>query len=218
MKQDENLYCYYSGLPSPSAYQNKTEIMKGKLIKKLSYNKEHLEYWLYCDELEYTLSPMAKTGHGHGLRKLSISNCQAIEHGYDLDELVEREEPTLDDDDFNEYEIETNINRRRGFIKGAKAILEILGDKKFSEEDMGEAIQFGLDGMYGYKIGEDGHTEVQKNKYIQSLQKTEWDVEVEMEYQDMHDMWFTKPTILSELDRPSRPKITNNSIKIIKIL
>jgi hypothetical protein len=39
-----------------------------------------------------------------------------------------------------------------------------------------------------------------------------------MEYQDMHGMWFSKPTILSELDRPQRPKLTNGKIKILKLL
>lgn len=105
--------------------------------------------------------------------KLSLKNCQSIECGYDLDEIWEEL--------FFKRVTNTSIRCFDSFKLGFQKSLEILGDKKFSEEDMGEAIQFGLDAMYGYKQGKDGHTEVQKKKYIQSLQQTEWDVLVEME-------------------------------------
>ena len=91
-------------------------------------------------------------------QKLSHKNCQAIELGYDLDELFNKVDSSID---YHEFDFTS-------FKHGANAILEILGDKKFSEEDIKQA----------YLIGCDKQTtssyHVEKN--IKSLQQTEWDV------------------------------------------
>ena len=91
-------------------------------------------------------------------QKLSHKNCQAIELGYDLDELFNKVDSSID---YHEFDFTS-------FKHGANAILEILGNKKFSEEDIKQA----------YLIGCDKQTtssyHVEKN--IQSLQQTEWDV------------------------------------------
>lgn len=134
--------------------------MKGKLIKKLSHNQELLEYWLYCEKLKYNLSPMAKSGVGHGLGKLSLKNCQAIELGYDLDELAEKEYPLTGDVGIDAR----NHLRKEGFQKA----LGILGDKKFSENDIKLAINLAWD--------DDNLTTLD---IIQELQQTEWEVEIE---------------------------------------
>jgi hypothetical protein len=56
------------------------------------------------------------------------------------------------------------------------------------------------------------------NKHFQEFIKPKsWEIEVEMEYRDMMGMWVSRPTILEHLDRPSRPKLTNGKIKILKI-
>ena len=97
--------------------------------------------------------------------KLSLKNCQAIENGYDLDELVEERFGETFWHDGDKY-----------FKEGFQKALEILGDKKFSEEDMRKAyFQGDYDALY------DGAYSEKENKFIQSLQQTEWEVEIEME-------------------------------------
>jgi hypothetical protein len=122
--------------------------------------------------------------------KLSIKNCEAIANGYDLDELSSKKYPIENTGAMfmpNRIEV-TNIYRQEGFIEGAKAILEILGDKKFSEEDMLKSIAFGWDyeGRPKEEMLEIHNVNLEYNnsyfedtqKYIQSLQQTEWDVEI----------------------------------------
>ena len=58
----------------------------------------------------------------------------------------------------------------QGFIKGFQKALEILGDKKFSEEDMKNAIYIAWD-----------DDNLATTDIIQLLQQTEWDVEIEQE-------------------------------------
>ena len=97
--------------------------------------------------------------------KLSIKNCEAIANGYDLDELAENNYPT-----FNLPLTDTtaiNTLKQDSFKEGFQKAIEILGDKKFSEEDMKKVY-------------------LNSSKYewfgdcIKSLQQTEWDVEIEM--------------------------------------
>lgn len=96
--------------------------------------------------------------------KLSIKNCQAIERGYDLDELAidyigETDKKNWVPSEYNEF-----IAFKEGFQKA----LELMGEKKFSLEDMKKAYL----GSSKYEWFGD---------LIQSLQQTEWDVEIEME-------------------------------------
>ena len=98
--------------------------------------------------------------------KLSIKNCEAIERGYDLDELA--------DEHCNKLYHEGNINWDRyrvHFKLGFQKALEILSDKKFSKEDM---INFAE-----YCKGDLMKTKDLFNEY-QSLQQTEFDVELVM--------------------------------------
>ena len=93
--------------------------------------------------------------------KLSLKNCEAIENGYDLDELAvlsTKEEST----------IVGNQKMAIGFIKGFQKAIEILGDKKFSEEDVKNVY---LNSFKHEWFGD----------CIKSLQQTEWDVEVVIE-------------------------------------
>ena len=97
-------------------------------------------------------------------RMLSLKNCQAIERGYDLGELVMG------------YDLYENINfvgQTRAYKAGFQKALSILGDKKFSDEQLRTAYNV------GYTDGKDGATFY--NRFIQSLQQTEWDVEIVME-------------------------------------
>ena len=93
--------------------------------------------------------------------KLSLKNCQAIELRYDLDELAETFAknhsiyPTAQDD--TEY----------GFKNGFQKALEIIGDNKFSEDELKLAF---------FHVQNEPTFDVFK----QSLQQTEWDVEIEI--------------------------------------
>ena len=130
--------------------------MEAKLIK----NK-------YGDDFYYLMVGIDTyaTTHKESFRILSLKNCQAIECGYDLDELIE--EAIIQVVDKNEQVGLFDI----GFLKGFLKALKILGDKKYSEEDMIKCFNASMD---------DGW--VRADFYIQSLQQTEWDVIIEMEY------------------------------------
>ena len=103
--------------------------------------------------------------------RLSLKNCQAIELGYDLDELSKTTFPSLENCGVYLWMSETDRNRQRSaFIKGFKQALEILGDKKFSDVNMEDAYYFG-----SKKLREE------YLDFIKTFQKNEWDVEVEMD-------------------------------------
>jgi len=108
--------------------------------------------------------------------KLSLKNCESIENGYDLDEIRkladEDFECELGDGPTTNESINSMIKKSNanGAEWGFKKALGILGDKKFSENDLREAISQTRKGMLYNKQYEDEH--------IQSLQQTEWDVEI----------------------------------------
>lgn len=91
--------------------------------------------------------------------RLSLKNCEAIENGYDLDVLAK---VNYDCDPYIAEYLEHE------FKKGFQKALEILGDKKFSEEDVISMIE---------KSRETGLT---AEYLVLTKQQTEWDVEIEM--------------------------------------
>jgi len=112
---------------------------------------------------------------------LSIKNCQAIERGYDLDELA-----------WEECQLWEHFGTAQGgYIKGFQKALELMGDKKFSEEDvmlgwdagvMSQSICF--TNYFGLKRESElkSHREsYQGNLKPSALQQTEWDVEIEIQ-------------------------------------
>lgn len=135
--------------------------MKAKLIK------QELGYILF-DEKGIPIGHTPNVLNNNTFSKLSLKNCQAIERGYDLEELANKE--YLDGYDT------TNLCRL-AFKDGFQKALEILGDKKYSEEDMIRVFDLGFNTGVGWENGED---KINLKEHIQSLQ-TEWDVEVEME-------------------------------------
>ena len=139
--------------------------MKAKLIK-IDY-----QFFLYDNE-----DNLIATTENSPYKRLSLKNCQAIERGYDLDELAKEayKKHSVKDDKLSlDEQIQRSGGFHVGYKEGAKAILELLGDKKFTEEDMGimmEETILWLTGKTGIGSGEFF------DKTIQSLQKTEWDV------------------------------------------
>ena len=142
--------------------------MEGKL-KKIGN-----EYKLYAQDD----SCIATSWHSP-YQRLSKKNCEAIKNGYDLDEIRkladEDFECELGDGPTTNESINSMIKKSNanGAEWGFKKAVGILGDKKFSEDDLREAISQTRKGMLYNKQYEDEH--------IQSLQQTEWDVEIEME-------------------------------------
>ena len=106
--------------------------------------------------------------------KLSLKNCQAIERGYDLDELaLEAFELDLNcQGDCNNY------YERLAYKLGMIKMIGLLGDKKFSEEDMQRAMNWIMTQYFEFH---EQPTMGRREHYIQSLQQTEWDCIVEME-------------------------------------
>jgi len=147
--------------------------MKAKLIKTVTDN--------------YILVDATKEFHGEGYLlgtttvsdapRLSLKNCQAIELGYDLDELAMG------------YDLYENINfvgQTRAYKAGFQKALEILGDKKFSEVDVLKVVTHVLNELVlvdgfdkQYLFPESIYQETTTK--CKSLQQTEWDVEIEME-------------------------------------
>lgn len=107
--------------------------------------------------------------------KLSLKNCQAIERGYDLDELFNNIDESID---YHEFDF---TSFRLGFQKA----LELTGDKKFSEEDVSKVVTHVLNELVlvnkfnkQYLFPESIYQETTTK--CKSLQQTEWDVEVVM--------------------------------------
>ena len=133
--------------------------------------------------------------------KLSLKNCKEVELGYDLDKLFQRE---IDELMFT-GNLEDDSDYRSGMYRGAKILLEILADKKFSEEDVKKAILFGEDNTDTESFDNLSNEEV--NKFIQSLQQTEWDVEIVM----------GDPIGISDKYTPdTKPKLDENGCLILK--
>jgi hypothetical protein len=164
--------------------------MEGKLIKTgdqfLLRNKE--------DEV---IAITSGTMEG---RMLSLKNCQAIENGYDLDELAKKH---YDVHIKQGHTKEDSLQRKIDFILGFQKALEILGDKKFSRDDLMLAI-----------ITTQLSDSIDRLELIQSLQHVEWDVEVccyigngDKESDSFKDPFVTNTGI---------PKLDNNGCLILR--
>lgn len=99
--------------------------------------------------------------------KLSLKNCQVIEDGYDLDEIIEQTKQTLEDSRISSYD---------SFRIGMETILKILGDKKFSEYEAYVIWKAGQE--YWKTSGESITFEELIEKRKDLLKQTEWDVEI----------------------------------------
>lgn len=97
--------------------------------------------------------------------KLSLKNCEAIANGYDLDDLAENETK------INEFNSE--ISFKAGFQKA----LEILGDKKFSEDALYDSIMLGVAFEDTGINGVNNYSEL-KEMAVRRNTQTEWGVEI----------------------------------------
>ena len=113
---------------------------------------------------------------------LSVKNCQAIECGYDLDELAENF--------WKEEFMKLGLIDTNSFKAGFQKALEILGDNKFSEDNMRKAYREGYYDEHSIEV------------VIQSLQQTEWEVEI-----------ITEPMNLDEIRKQGKGFLNSNTNK-----
>lgn len=155
--------------------------MKGKLIKvEDGYNLFIEQPQGRLLEATCSISEIKRLEKNNvSFKKLSIKNCESIENGYDLDELYEK----VENSDFSDkYEDSVHYY---SFIEGAKTILELLGDKRFSESDMIHAYIEGtndgaqFESMMDYDNSDNSEAEDFSKRAEQDfrklLQPTEWD-------------------------------------------
>lgn len=172
--------------------------MKAKLIKEKDW------YDLYRIDEDGKRVIFASTQDYK--QKLSLKNCQAIERGYDLEYLAlefMHSGKTIGGGDSGWI--------KSAFKEGFQKALEILGDKKFSEKEL--TMLF----AYGHQIGMNDVLAIQsqhspqpmprpnsdklRDELIQSLQKKEWDVEIEMEEVAIGDKYTPEPKPKLDADR-----------------
>lgn len=134
-----------------------------KLIKT-GEDKYHIE------SKEFDGVHLACYPHDITKQKLSLENCKAIEKGYDLDELVNNSKYSEED-----------------YIKGFLKAIEILGDKKYTKEDMLNAYHIGTnDGAEYESFVESGafddfdelekYEKQREHEFQNWLKRKEWDV------------------------------------------
>jgi hypothetical protein len=202
--------------------------MKGKLYKTNNDTYILVDLTKGTYDKGYVLG----TSRESDVNKLSIKNCQAIENGYDLDELAYTDsEEFVDNFDYNDgYGNICRFNNshevQECYIKGFQKALEILGDKKFSEKEL--TMLF----AYGHQIGMNDVLAIQsqhspqpmpkpdsdklRDEFIQSLQQTEWDVEICC-YVDNSDGWLDADSFNSPLcTNTGIPKLDENECLILK--
>jgi hypothetical protein len=156
--------------------------MEGKLIKL------ELSEGYRLDDLNgnYIASTL------NGKNKLSLKNCLAIENGYDLDELA-----------LDYYKLV--FGNTKSYKDGFQKAVELLGDKKFSEEDVKKAIEFGMKSYHSWKVRNE-------DEFIQSLQQTEFDVEIVME----QDYLKWKQSDIEDIKDCLVPKLDEDGCLILK--
>jgi hypothetical protein len=152
--------------------------MKGKLIKY-----KDCDYTLMVGNYMYAFTNVPK-GLDYRANKLSIKNCQSIENGYDLDELAEEYAKS------KHQAPHVWLSYIDHYTQGFQKALELLGDKKFSEDDMISAYFEGtndgaqFESMMDYDHSDNSEvesfSEQTEQDFRKSLQQTEWEVEVEM--------------------------------------
>lgn len=156
--------------------------MKAKLIKKADGYvlgiEDKVGIKLIATNSEEQQKILDKTGT-YCEYKLSLKNCQAIERGYDLDELadeIDNSKIRYSSDEYEEWKA-----YRNGLNDALEKALEILGDKKFSEEDINNAMNWIMTQYFEFY---EQPTTGRREHYIQSLQQTEWDVSFNPEEKD----------------------------------
>ena len=149
---------------------------------------------------------MLGTSRESQYNKLSIKNCQAIECGYDLDELAKEEAIKISETEVRDEKL------KRIYKRGFQKALELNNTKLYTLEDMmncwNKALTFqDHKELFGY--------------HIQSLKQTEWDVEVvTQKYLEGYEMIGHQKGVYGSGNRipiyNSKPKLDADGCLILK--
>jgi hypothetical protein len=142
--------------------------MEAKLIKTF-YGYELLTQGFVKGSTNHELIDSLNIEEGTIRYKLSLKNCQAIELGYDLDELAEEWV------DVNSHKWSNNNNEvgdnYGSFKSGFQKALELNSTKLFTLEDMMNC--------WNKVLTFQNHKET-LGEHLATLQQTEWDVIIKM--------------------------------------
>ena len=142
--------------------------MKAKLIKENNFYK-----LIQNNTILVKISTNESINIHYSFGKLSLKNCQLVERDYDLDELADKYEYVNYKGKSKSYNI--------GFKHGFQKALELMGNKMYTADNIVDAYMAGhLRGM-STDMGENNIHPI-CSEHLNSLQQTEWDVEIVMEY------------------------------------
>jgi hypothetical protein len=144
--------------------------MKAKLIKENNFYK-----LIQDNTILVKISINESIDIHYSFGKLSLSNCKAIELGYDLENMADFYGAKA------KGSVDFKLGVNQGFEEGFQKALSILGDKKFSDKDLLHIWNY----SNLYYQGEKEYTFLNA---IQSLQQTEWDVEIEMRSKNIDEL------------------------------
>jgi hypothetical protein len=113
---------------------------------------------------------------------LSLKNCQSIELGYDLDDLAEKSVKHIENKYGERITSDVSIlDQKQGFIRGFQKCLEIMGDKKFTLDDVYTTFIMGRENM-----------ESKMNNYVDRIDEPiQWNVYIVMDIGE--DAVYAKP-------------------------
>ena len=133
-------------------------------------------------------------------QKLSLKNCQAIENGYDLDELA-----------LDYYKLV--FGNTKSYKDGFQKALELLGDNKELIIKLNDL----LDGLNSFKYQvKASYLHFDCEEIIKSLQQTEWDVEIEMECPQCKEYGYISECRNVCNKKFIQPKLDTNGCLILK--
>lgn len=148
--------------------------MAAKLIKKDGHYFLEVEpnTWTPPNRFHSIIANTLDKKEGDVLQ-LSIKNCQAIERGYDSDELAEKWVFETNGHKWSNND-DTAGDNYLSFRVGFQSAIELMGDKKFSEF-LDKEKELGISDIKTIE-----RIQWYYNTYFDKSQQTEWDVEVEM--------------------------------------
>jgi len=196
------------------------------MVAKLCISENGNYYLVHKDKSAYEPGFMIGSSfdrlyENNDIYKLSLKNCEAIKNGYDLDELANFYSTSTLFVKKNEIPTEKQIEDAEhiseiAFKAGFQKALELMGDKKFSENDMFRMFTYGhaLTNAVKAKVIQDKPFGEIFNDFIQSLQQTEWIVEIEMV--PYHDGNFVDDGHTHIIEVKSRPALDDDGCIILK--
>ena len=147
--------------------------MKGKLYKENDGYSLFVDGKIFGDTRGHYLSSITNT--------LSVKNCQAIEGGYDLDELIsEADTSHLARWTSDSHELMFD----EGFKIGFQKALELMGDKKYNREFLLDIIPKVI--QKHLELTSNEFNDWYNSEFLKMIfDRKEWDVEVVMEKFDL---------------------------------